>query len=576
MRLSVAAKIFSIAVMVIVAMAVVSGVNLISARNVADGIQRITGVYLEIYGAAARVNVYSNEEAYRTRQYITEKALGMHHAGSDRDATLARLRALDRVVQASLVDARARAAKELAETTGAAESAAMARIDERLARLQAQERDHLAVQTRLIDAYDRGDMAQFNERFDALTQWRAQYDPEVDQTRWMIFTAAREAGREVTRVQREATIFSVALLVLAGVLALGAALVLSRQLVRPLEELLAGIRSISSGRLEVEVPVKTQDEIGRLTEAFNDMTQELRVGVRARELFGTYIDARVARELMDAPHALGEAGERRTMTVMFCDLQAFTRMSEQMTPRGLVSVMNRHFTLMSEAVRANGGVIDKFIGDALMAYWGAPFVPEAEQGALAVASALSQLEKMTQLAAELPDLVNLKQGLATPTLRIGIATGEVLVGSIGSDMMRNFTVMGDAVNLASRLEGANKLYGTHALISEATARYLGGEVVVREIDSLIVLGQSEPVRIFDLIGRAGDVSPAQRAACEAFEAGLAAYRRQDWTAARAAFGKALELVPEDPPSRLFLKRIEEFSRAPPQGPWNGVWEMETK
>jgi adenylate cyclase len=370
--------------------------------------------------------------------------------------------------------------------------------------------------------------------------------------------------------------FSVATLALAGVLGIGMALVLSRQLVRPLRELLEGIRAIASGRLEVQVPVKSHDEIGRLTEAFNEMTQELRIGVRARELFGSYVDSRVARQLIEAPQALGQEGERRTMTVMFCDLQGFTAMSEQMTPKGLVSIMNRHFTLMSEVIRENNGVIDKFIGDALMAYWGPPFVAEEVQGTLAVASGITQQGRMSQLQAELPDLLGVKHAVPTLKLRIGIATGEVLVGSIGSDLMRNFTVMGDAVNLASRLENVNKLYGTRVLIAEETAQHLGEDIVLREIDSLIVIGQSHAVRIFEVLGRTGQVSVPQLDALDAFARGLDAYRKQAWDAGRAAFEEVLRFTPGDGPAQLFLGRIEKLRREPPRGEWNGVWVMEAK
>jgi len=343
-----------------------------------------------------------------------------------------------------------------------------------------------------------------------------------------------------------------------------------------LKELLAGVRAIASGRLEVHVPVKTGDEVGRLTEAFNQMTEELRVGSRARDLFGRYVDSRIARQLIEVPQTFGQEGERRTMTVLFCDLQGFTRISEQMTPRGLVTVMNRYFTLMSEVVHAHQGVIDKFIGDAVMAYWGAPFSAEGDQGKLAALSAMAQVERMARLEAELPDLLNMKRGLPSVNLRVGIATGEVVVGSIGSDAMRNYTVMGDAVNLASRLEGVNKLYGTHILLAEETARYVGDDLELREIDSLIVMGQSQPTRIFEVLSRSGALSADLLAARDAYGQGLAFYRNQDWDAAQSAFERVLGLLPGDAPARLFLGRIEKLRRDPPGAGWNGVWVMESK
>ena len=157
------------------------------------------------------------------------------------------------------------------------------------------------------------------------------------------------------------------------------------------------------------------------------------------------------------------------MTVMFCDMKGFTALSEGMTPQGLVKVMNRYLSTMSEPIRAQQGIIDKYIGDAIMAYWGPPFTDEAEEARLACLAAIDMMERMPALRKELPELLGVR---AIPTecdLRIGIATGEVLVGSIGSEFMMSFTVMGDTVNLASRLEAANKFYGTRCLVSQATA-----------------------------------------------------------------------------------------------------------
>ncbi len=298
MRISVATKIFSIAAVVIVAMAIVSLISLLSARNVGLGIQRVTSGYLTIYGGISRVNVYSTEEAYRTRQYITEKALGLHHAGSDFDSSVARLRVLDGLVKRNLAEARQTTARELANPDPLIDKATLARIDERLDRIETQESTHLQRQVALMQALQDGDMGAFQDRFDDLTKWRADYDSYIDQTRLMVFRAGQDAGRQVAAAQRRAMVFSVTLLALACALAIGAALLLSRQLVRPLTDLLSGIHAISAGRLEVEVPVKTQDEIGRLTEAFNEMTHELRVGTRARELFGRYVDPRIAGRLI--------------------------------------------------------------------------------------------------------------------------------------------------------------------------------------------------------------------------------------------------------------------------------------
>src|SRR5258708_30143912 len=173
------------------------------------------------------------------------------------------------------------------------------------------------------------------------------------------------------------------------------------------------------------------------------------------------------------------------MTTLFCDMKSFTSFSEGMTPTGLVNVLNRYLTVISEPVRNNRGIIDKYIGDAIMAFWGPPFTGADEQARLACLAALDQLTGLAAFRAELPDLIGLKRGFPEIDMRIGIATGDVVVGSIGSEQTRNYTVIGDTVNLASRLEGANKTYGTRVLISEDTNHLAGDTVETPAIDSML-------------------------------------------------------------------------------------------
>ena len=156
------------------------------------------------------------------------------------------------------------------------------------------------------------------------------------------------------------------------------------------------------------------------------------------------------------------------MTILFCDMQGFTSFSEGMTPAALVTVLNRYLTVMSEPVRRNDGIIDKYIGDAIMAFWGQPFTAAEAQARLACLAALEQIAALAAFRAELPELIGIRRGMPKINVRIGIATGEVVVGNIGSEQTRNYTVIGDTVNIASRLEGGRKTYGTRILISEAT------------------------------------------------------------------------------------------------------------
>jgi adenylate cyclase len=247
-----------------------------------------------------------------------------------------------------------------------------------------------------------------------------------------------------------------------------------------------------------------------------------------------------------------------------------------MTPQGLVKVMNHYLSTMSGPIRSHGGIIDKYIGDAIMAYWGPPFNDDGEQARLACLAAIDMADRGTALRTELPELLGVRSVPSDCDVRIGVATGEVLVGSIGSEFMMSYTVMGDAVNLASRLEGVNKIYGSHALVSETTMKAAADVIEFREVDRLVVVGQTRPVTVFEIIGRKGELSPAQLELMKRYSEGLAAYRACHWDDALQAFKEALEAVPADGPSMAFVKRVDGFKTNPPADDWNGSWYLDQK
>ena len=284
------------------------------------------------------------------------------------------------------------------------------------------------------------------------------------------------------------------------------AAMITRSLVRPMRELLTVTRSIRTGNLDVHVPIRTADEIGQLADSFNHMVGEMKEKEAIKATFGKYVDPRVVQEILGQGQ-VALSGARQRMTVFFSDLEGFTAFCEGLTPSGAVKLLNQYFSLMAEPIRIRQGVIDKYIGDSVMAFWGPPFAPAAEQAALACLAALEQQARIPQFQAMLPEILGVRRNLPAIRVRMGIATGDVTVGSIGSENSRSYTVIGDTVNLASRLESVNAQYGTHLLVNEETRTLAGDAIEVREIDLIRVVGKSEPARIYELLAARGSLRP---------------------------------------------------------------------
>jgi adenylate cyclase len=250
-------------------------------------------------------------------------------------------------------------------------------------------------------------------------------------------------------------------------------------------------------------------------------------------------------------------------------------MSEKLTPEGLTRFLNEYLTPMTEILIQRVGTLDKYMGDAIMAFWGAP-IEQKDHAARAALAALDMLEKLNELKAKWR-----AEGKPDIDIGIGLNSGLMRVGFMGSERMRNYTLLGDNVNLGSRLEGTNKNYGTHIIVSETT--YLQAKQVVygRWLDAVRVKGKAQPVNIYELLGRLpspGAMPPAGMGSLiETFETGLKHYRAQQWDEAEHAFRETLKLRPGgDPPSEIYLERCAHFRVEPPPQGWDGVYELKTK
>jgi adenylate cyclase len=289
-----------------------------------------------------------------------------------------------------------------------------------------------------------------------------------------------------------------------------------------------------------------------------------------KRMFSHYMSDVLMHDLLKHPEKLRLGGERRVLTVLFSDLAGFTSLSEQRSAEEVVSILNLYLTAMTDIILAGGGLIDKYEGDAIMALWGAP-LPQEDHAARACLAAIRNQKRLADLRREFE-----ASGLPPVYSRIGVNTGEMIIGNMGSSQRFDFTVIGDSVNLASRLEGANKTYGTAIIISEETYRQAAARIEARELDLLRVKGKEVPVRIYELLAPKGELDGRMSEVRDLFTEGLAHYRRQEWAEAIHSFQQTLEIVPEDGPSKVFIERCRQFIETPPLPSWDGVYRLTSK
>ncbi len=574
-RLSIRRKIMGIAVVLIALMAVTAILSMISVMQVSARLEELTNSYIPAYGNLARANIRSVERSLELRRMVIERLRSP--GGSERLTEIRRMfETKGAEVEHETEAARALMNGLIQKGATFSDPTALARLDTRLETALTVSRSHLNSEIeRLVPVLETGDARAIDDSLGRVDTLRNELNQSLDSIRADMFTLLRAEADRTRQKQSQVTMIAALLTVLAAIMGLVFSMLVSEGMTRPVRRLLAGARAVEAGHLEEQLTVTTQDEIGQLTTAFNSMVEQLRLKERIRETFGKYIDPRVVEGLIDKP-AIASEGQRRVMTVMFCDVKGFSSTSRGTTPQGLVKVMNRYLSAMSAPIRQHEGIIDKYIGDAIMAYWGPPFTADADQAQRASIAALNMIALIPQLRDELPELLGVRS-LPTPfDIRIGIATGEALVGSIGSELMMSYTVMGDTVNLASRLEGANKAYGSHILVSEATVHGAEAEIEVREIDRVVLVGQTQPQTVFEIMSRKGGLTAPQTTLRDRYADGLAAYRARRWDDARRAFTAALAAVPDDGPSLTFIKRLDGFASAPPSDDWDGVWHLEQK
>jgi len=338
--------------------------------------------------------------------------------------------------------------------------------------------------------------------------------------------------------------------------------------------MLASYFLVFSAMIVIEFTRKTKDRlIEAQQETLEKQAQDLRYfNNNLRRAFSTYLSEDVVEEIIADPTHLKLGGIKRDMTALFTDIRGFTRIAETLAPEQLVDMLNYYLSSMSDIILDHKGTIDKYQGDAIISFFGAPLVlPDHAMRACDAAIKMKALEN------EIYKYIKEKGMSSSPLLtRIGIGSGEMVVGNMGTEKKMNYTVMGNVVNLAARLEGVNKHYGTWILASERTVQQTEGRFLTRRLDRIRVVGMNEPVRIYELVALAKNADPALKKKLDMFNNALDHFEKQDWSVAAAAFRQILAASPKDMPSNIYFNRCRSYLEKPPESDWDGVYNLKEK
>ena len=343
------------------------------------------------------------------------------------------------------------------------------------------------------------------------------------------------------------------------------AVLLARGISKPLDLLTDEAEKIRDFRLEDSPGIKSRiKEIQLMGQAVSAM----RTGLRA---FKRYVPAELVRQLIQTGEGANLGGHKKELTVFFSDIAGFTTIAEHLGAEELMLHLSEYFDELTRVLTDQKGTVDKYIGDGIMAFWGAP-LPDEDHAARACRAALLCQERLRGLNQKWAEAGK----MALPT-RIGISTGETVVGNVGSSERINYTVMGDNVNLASRLEGVNRLYATQILVSRATYDKVAEEFWFRPVDIIAVKGKSIETTVYELLGtKAAAETGSLAELCREFTLGFQAYLQRDWAAGLETFGRLCQKFPEDGPAALYLRRCRHYLEQPPAASWRGVTYLESK
>jgi adenylate cyclase len=565
-------KIVSIAVALLLVFGIVIGVSAVLQEQVTNEIAGITRYHQPLAAAIADFDVISYEY-----ELLPLRLLRIAKPQQEEvDAALGRAQIVEQQMRSDLGTAAGVIASAVKDDHLSVDGRLVfARLQGVTGPLRAKLSPFIAAGEQVLQAIAEGrmdDARQLSLAFQGYEQTFGSDTAEVRQAAIQLSDAATVAARHKQAAIRN---ISFALFAVAACLGLGFGVMVATAVIHTLRGLVNAAKAVETGELSVAVPVRTRDEIGQLAIAFNSMVEELRSKERIKDTFGKFVDPRIVSNLI-SNDTLTDQAERRVVTIFFSDIKGFTSISEQLTAAAMVNLLNHYFDAVTRCIRDANGIVDKYIGDAVMAFWSPPFSPGDSHAAAACLAALAQQQAIAEVRAELANITGLRRNTPELSVRMGIATGEAVMGTIGSPVSKSYTVIGDTVNLASRLEGINKVYGTNVILSEDTLRLAHHEVETRELDIITVAGKVEPVRIHELLSPLDELASVDADLRGEFAAGLTAYRAQDWDRAEQQFKQCLRLRADDRPTAVFVDRIRTMRANPPPTDWDGVWRFSHK
>ncbi|MGP1386366.1 MAG: adenylate/guanylate cyclase domain-containing protein [Thainema sp.] len=579
-QISIGLKIFGIATSLLGLLLLVVYVSSNRLRRVNEEISGMADYVIPITDLVATIDVHALEqelhfervlklyeiepadgEALRHRRHIFMERQRFEERGQLVDQELAKAEALmkDAIAHAHLATNRQEWLK----------------LEPRIEQIEQEHQDFHDHAIRLLKLYDRKP-EKARAFISQLQTEEADFNREIEEILLELEAFTVEAARSGQSHQQIVQNLSLSVAMIATVFGLFYASAVTLGLVRPVRKLTHSLQNIRAGDLDTDLSISTRDEVGILAQSFRAMVAELRLKQNLQDTFGKYVDPRVVQRLVNPSDLTTAQGERQVMTVFFADVEGFDAIAATLSPSQLVKLTNQYLTLMSAPISDHAGVIDKFIGTIIMGFWGAPFTSETEHAIAACKTALAQINKLPVLREFVSQFCPDSAILDALDLHIGITTGSLVVGNMGSDSSKSYTVMGDTVNTASRLKGASKQYGVRILITQETRNQLTDEFITRELDRIQVVGKQEPIQIYQLLGSQDSITDQQHSLIETFQSGLFAYRQRDWDTAQQHFEHCLTLQPTDQPSQIYLERLYVLRESPLDEDWDGVWQLTSK